>query len=150
MATTYYDLLEITQQATPDQIKQAYRKLAKRHHPDTNGGSQEAEKRFKEVHEAYETLGDPDKRSAYDEQLAAGAQRAPGGGPKKPGRTAAAAGAGAGNKTGADFDINQMSQQFEQFFGFHPKNKADGNGKPLNKKSNPLDTTDLFNRFFGK
>ncbi|GGG82797.1 J domain-containing protein [Paenibacillus radicis (ex Gao et al. 2016)] len=146
---TYYDLLEIPRQATPDQIKQAYRKLAKRHHPDANGGSREAEKRFKEVQEAYETLGDPGKRSAYDEQLSAGTHRASGGGPQKTGRTADA-GAGAGNKAGADFDINQMSQQFEQFFGFHPKNKADGIGKPLNKKSNPLDTTDLFNRFFGK
>ncbi|MFF2484394.1 J domain-containing protein [Paenibacillus sp. NPDC058071] len=146
---TYYDILDISRQATPDQVKQAYRKLAKRYHPDVNGGSREAEKQFKEVQEAYETLSDPGKRSAYDERLAAGGQRASEGGPQKTGRADHAA-AGAGKKAGVDFDMNQMSQQFEQFFGFQPKNKADESGKPQSKKSNPLDTTDLFNRFFGK
>jgi molecular chaperone DnaJ len=68
MATTrdYYDVLGVGRQASPDEIKRAYRKLAMQHHPDRNPGSAEAEARFKELSEAYEILSDPGKRSQYD------------------------------------------------------------------------------------
>jgi curved DNA-binding protein len=68
----YYEVLGVQRNASPDQIKGAYRKLAKKYHPDRNRNDKDAERRFKEVHEAYETLNDPAKRRAYDQYGHAG------------------------------------------------------------------------------
>lgn len=65
----YYKILNIPHQADESQIKQAYRKLAKRYHPDLNPDNPEAEARFKDIVEAYETLGDPAKRRKYDANM---------------------------------------------------------------------------------
>lgn len=62
----YYQVLGIDKKATTDEIKTAYRKLARKHHPDLNPNNPEAEKRFKEINEANEVLSDPDKRKKYD------------------------------------------------------------------------------------
>jgi curved DNA-binding protein len=62
----YYKILGLERDATPDQIKQAYRKLARKYHPDVSKET-DAEKRFKEIGEAYAVLKDPEKRSAYDQ-----------------------------------------------------------------------------------
>ena len=63
----YYQTLGVTKTAPAKDIKQAYRKLARKHHPDVNPGDKGAETRFKEINEAYEVLGDPEKRRKYDE-----------------------------------------------------------------------------------
>jgi curved DNA-binding protein len=63
----YYSTLGVAKTATDKEIKQAYRKLARKHHPDVNPGDKSAETRFKELNEAYEVLGDPAKRKKYDE-----------------------------------------------------------------------------------
>jgi len=62
----YYEILSVAKNATADDIKKAYRKLAMKHHPDRNPGSKEAEEKFKEAKEAYEILSDDEKRQAYD------------------------------------------------------------------------------------
>lgn len=62
----YYDILGVARDATQDQVKQAYRRLARKYHPDVSKAA-DAEERFKEVGEAYEVLKDPDKRAAYDQ-----------------------------------------------------------------------------------
>src|SRR2546422_8548073 len=63
----YYSTLGVAKTANAKEIKQAYRKLARKHHPDVNPGDKAAESKFKEINEAYEVLGDPDKRKKYDE-----------------------------------------------------------------------------------
>ncbi|HVZ56570.1 MAG TPA: J domain-containing protein [Chitinophagaceae bacterium] len=63
----YYTVLGVAKKATAEEIKKAYRKLAVKYHPDKNPGNAEAENHFKLINEAYEVLGDPDKRKKYDE-----------------------------------------------------------------------------------
>src|SRR3954453_12550782 len=61
-----YSVLGVSRKATADEIKKAYRKLARKYHPDRNQGDKQSEERFKEVQEAYDTLSDPEKRKQYD------------------------------------------------------------------------------------
>ena len=67
MKRDYYELLGLAKGADPSAIKKAYRKLAKKYHPDTNPGDKEAEKKFKEITEAYNILSDPEKKKLYDQ-----------------------------------------------------------------------------------
>ncbi|NTV14171.1 MAG: molecular chaperone DnaJ [Desulfobulbaceae bacterium] len=66
MPRDYYEILEVSRAASGEEIKKAYRKVAMKHHPDRNQGDKEAEERFKEATEAYEVLGDLEKRKIYD------------------------------------------------------------------------------------
>src|SRR3954469_14381828 len=76
----FYSILEIPRDASEDEIKTAYRKLAMRYHPDRNNGSAEAEEKFKQITEAYDVLRDANKRAAYDRYGEAGLRGGGGGG----------------------------------------------------------------------
>jgi molecular chaperone DnaJ len=76
--STLYETLGVPKNASQDEIKKAYRKLARKYHPDTNPGDAAAEAKFKEVQGAYDVLSDPDKRKQYD---TIGNGRVRGGGP---------------------------------------------------------------------
>ena len=113
----YYDILGVSKTATSDDIRKAFRKLARKYHPDVAKDKKTAEEKFKEINEAYEVLSDTSKREKYD-RLGAGWQQyeqaggAPGGG----------AGAGGARRRGAggvefDFGGTGYSDFFEQFFG---------------------------------
>ena len=102
----FYEVLGVDKGADAKKIKSAYRRKAKQYHPDTNPGDKEAEKKFKEVNEAYAVLSDPEKKKMYDQfGMAAFEEGAAGG-----------AGGGAGNYQSFHFDGN-MDDIFSQFFG---------------------------------
>ena len=92
----YYKTLGVDKKASQDDIKKAYRKLARQYHPDTNAGDKKAEEKFKQVSEAHDVLSDPDKRKAYDR-----GGLFPGGNPFGGG----GAGAGGGFEAGSFSDI---------------------------------------------
>jgi curved DNA-binding protein len=108
----YYETLGVDRSASPEDIKQAFRKLARIHHPDVAKNKAAGEEKFKEINEAYEVLGDPEKRRRYDE-LGANWQD-PGAG-----EAGARPGAGRGAGPGPDFEFGGtgFSDFFESFFG---------------------------------
>ncbi len=103
----FYEVLGVSKTATDDELKKAYRKLAKQYHPDMNPDDKTAEAKFKEVNEAYEVLSDKDKRARYDQFGHAGVDPNfnPGGG----------FGGGFGGFSGADF--GDLGDLFGSFFG---------------------------------
>jgi DnaJ-class molecular chaperone len=134
----YYSTLGVAKTSTEKEIKQAYRKLARKHHPDVNPNDKSAESRFKEINEAYEVLGEPAKRKKYDELGAnwrayeqAGAQGGPGFDPRQggPGWNVNFGGGGpagsGGSRTMTQEEMNEMfgggenpfSDFFQTFFG---------------------------------
>jgi curved DNA-binding protein len=109
----YYETLGVSRTATPEEIKQAFRKLARIHHPDVAKNKVAGEVKFKEINEAYEVLSDPDKRKRYDELGADwqdGGAAARGGGPG--GRTHPR-----GGEPDFEFGGTGFSDFFESFFG---------------------------------
>lgn len=128
----YYQTLGVPRTATQADIKKAYRRLARQHHPDVNKGNADAERRFKEINEAHAVLGDPEKRRAYDTlgadwaayQQAGGGR--PGGAAENPfadfvRRSSAGGAAGPGGirfeYRGSAEDLSGFSDFFRTFFG---------------------------------
>jgi molecular chaperone DnaJ len=102
MPESLYDTLGVSKKASADEIKKAYRKLARKHHPDANAGDPSAEERFKEVQHAYDVLSDPEKRKAYDRFGSANGR---------------VGGAGGVNVDFGDFDLGDLGDIFGGLFG---------------------------------
>src|SRR5438034_4955774 len=111
MAATkdYYQVLGVPETATVDEIKKAFRRLAKQYHPDRNPNNSRATDRFKEINEAHDVLSDPDKRKKYDQLRRYGAFA--GGGGRGFGAGMGGGGpsqGGGGGPGGADFDLSDL------------------------------------------
>ena len=115
-----YDALGVSKSASQDEIKKAYRKLARQYHPDTNPGDNEAEERFKEVQGAYDVLSDPEKRKQYDAFGSAD------------GRAGFPGGGGSGGNFNFDFgDISDLFGGFGDIFGRGQSRQRAGQGADL-------------------
>ena len=130
----YYKTLGVEKNASQDDIKKAFRKLAHEYHPDKNKGNKEAEQKFKEASEAYSTLSDTNKRANYDRFGAAGANMGGGAGAQ-----GGFGGFGGGQGGFGGFDFSQFQQQ-GGFGGFS------GN---FNGQNVEFDLGDIFSDFFG-
>ena len=104
----YYEVLGVKEDASPEEIKKAYRKSAMKYHPDRNPGNKEAEEKFKEVGEAYEVLSDETKRQRYDQFGFAGVD---------PNFGTGAGGPGYGGGFGGFGDFGDLGDIFGEFFG---------------------------------
>ena len=110
----YYQILGVPRNATEEEIKRAYRRLALQYHPDRNPGDKEAEEKFKEIAEAYEVLRDPEKRQLYDLYGQEGVKRT----------------GFSGFRTVEDI-FSTFSDLFEEFFGFSPGRRRGEPGADL-------------------
>ena len=98
----YYEVLGVSKEASVDEIKKAYRKMALKHHPDKNPGNKESEEKFKEAAEAYDVLSNSDKKAKYDQYGHAGMNAG-----------------GAGGFGGGGFSMDDIFSQFGDIFGGH-------------------------------
>src|SRR5215468_9281771 len=127
----YYSVLGVPASATQDEIKKKYRKLAAKHHPDKNPNDPKAAETFKEISEAYQVLGDAEKRKQYDQMRKLGAFGGFGTGPRpRPGGGPTPGGAGAGQSFNfEDFDIGGLGglgDIFSSMFGGSGAGRAGG------------------------
>ena len=122
----YYEVLGVSKSASDDEIKKAYRVLAKKYHPDMNPGDKEAEAKFKEANEAYAVLSDSEKRAKYDQFGHAAFDPSMGGG---------SGFGGFGGFGGGDFDFGDI---FSSFFG--------GGGSSRSSRNMPIEGDDVMAR----
>ncbi|KHD14106.1 DnaJ domain-containing protein [Clostridium butyricum] len=141
----YYEILGVSETSSKDEIKKAFRSLAKKYHPDRNGNDENAIKKFQEVNEAYEVLSNEDSKKSYDEKKAnfKNAHKRKNENSKN-------------NKTDNDFSektrskkesMEDLNQYFANFFGFDPTSNNINKDK-LKKQDNPIDTSNMFESFF--
>lgn len=145
----YYKILEVSENATPEEIKKSFRKLAKKYHPDTNNGNAEAAEKFQQINEAYSVLSDEGKKRKYDTERKYGTKTQASDSQNHKEQNRKTTGRGANPFAGftaenfkMDFgdmmfdeiqkekqkkantgNVNfaDVSSQFAQFFGFNPK-----------------------------
>ena len=135
----YYETLGIERKASADDVRKAYRKLARKYHPDLNPGDKSAEERFKNVQEAYDVLSDPKKRQMYDQYGFYSENGFPAGGPFGPGGP----GAGRGSRPQPNMDFSGFD--FTDFSDFG--STAGGSKRRAQESGGGF--RDIFSQFFG-
>lgn len=137
----YYKILDISINATKDEVKKAFRSLAKKYHPDRNANDETALKKFQEVNEAYEVLSNEDSRKEYTQKIFK----------ENRGKEANSKNNKTNNEKKKYQDtsdsMENLNKYFESFFGF------DANTNKINKdklktQKNPIDTSNMFESFF--
>ncbi len=135
----YYQILGLTETAGTEAVKRAYRKLAKECHPDAYPGDKKAEERFKQITEAYAVLSDAEKRREYDRERAGTDTKQKASSGRQPVRP------------------ENFESGFADFFSFvnvqpgqgQSSREQSGEKKRQEAKRNPIDTSELFERFMG-
>lgn len=141
----YYKVLNVSTDATKDEIKKAFRSLAKKYHPDRNANDKEALRKFQEVNEAYEVLSNEEARKQYDNKRKSGFKES-----SKAEENNKKNKSSNGNKKYEDKSesMENLNKYFESFFGFNA-NTNDMNKDKLKNNKNPIDTSGMFESFFG-
>lgn len=146
MQKDYYKILGVNESASADEIKKAFRSLAKKYHPDTNNGNEEAAKKFQEINEAYSVLSDESKKSAYDTERKYG-------GSSQGGFEDGAASQSKQRKTqGANPFSGFTAQGFKMDFGDMMFDEIQRDKAKKQKQDTPIDFADVssqFAQFFG-
>lgn len=140
----YYAALGVSASASQDEIKKQYRRLAKKHHPDANASDPKAAERFKEISEAYNVLGDPEKRKQYDDMRRMGAFAGFGGarpGAGRPGAGAPGAGGGAGGFRFEDFDVGGLGGLGDLFSSMFGGGRAGSRARTEPERGQSVETT---------
>ena len=135
----YYDILGVKQTDSEDTIKKAYRKLAKRYHPDSNPGDKLAEAKMREISEAWETIGNENKRKLYDQELSGSAKQKP--------FTAGSSKAPRQERPMTQEDFFNMTRGFDDMFS--PEAIKNSANRSKASRKNPIDTTDFFEKVMG-
>ncbi|EKQ51002.1 MULTISPECIES: DnaJ domain-containing protein [unclassified Clostridium] len=138
----YYKILNISTEASKDEIKKAFRSLAKKYHPDRNKNDTDALRKFQEVNEAYEVLNNEDSRRKYEQEFFKA----------KNTREANSTDNRSNNSSNKKYQdkgesIENLNKYFESFFGFNA-NSNNINKDKLQNKKNPMDTSKMFESFF--
>ncbi|TYQ16969.1 UNVERIFIED_CONTAM: DnaJ-class molecular chaperone with C-terminal Zn finger domain [Acetivibrio alkalicellulosi] len=128
----YYKILGVSRDASPEEIKKAYRKLARKYHPDVNKGNKDAEEKFKQINEAYKAVVEG-KEVGQDNTKTNQTNK---NSTTKP-------------VNDSNFDFHNVEKTFERFFGFNPKTNEVNIKKEKENKKNPLDASDIFDKYFG-
>ena len=148
-----YQVLGVSRSASDEEIKKAYRMLAKKYHPDKNKDDSSAIKKFQEISEAYNVLGDEKARNEYDKKLESFSNKqnnsSAGFTNNKKTYSKNTAARKSTSQNMSEDKFNDLNKYFQNFFGFNAKNN-DINKEKLSKKKNPIDTTDMFESFFRK
>ena len=142
----YYKALGVPPSATQTEIKKAYRKLAKKYHPDANPGNEKAEQMFKAIAKAYDVLGDESKKAEYDKGRSGfSSGQEPFG--SRGSQTSGSQAKRYGSSTMSADDFFKTNSTFESFFGFDPKSSSGTMNTDENVK--PVKTADAFKAIFG-
>jgi len=135
----YYNVLGVNQTDSEDTIKKAYRKLAKKYHPDSNPGDKAAESKMQDIAEAWETLGNEKKRKQHDQELSGNAKQKPfKTGPTKTPRS---------DRPMTQEDFFNMTRGFDDMFSPEAIKNSANRSKASGKR--PIDTTDFFEKVMG-
>lgn len=129
----YYDILGVPKDVASEEIKRVFRRLARQYHPDLNPGNKEAEEKFKDISEAYEVLGDPNKRSQYDQFSLSWQQRGRG----KAGKGGIKRGTRGGNEAQVD-EFADFNSFIDQVLG---RNNQDNTDDPFRPGTTKYSTT---------
>lgn len=153
----YYEILGVDRNVSAKDLKKAYKRLAKKWHPDLNRDNLKvAEEKMRAINVAYDVLSDEVKRLDYDKKIDSESKTQS---QKKSERTTSSQQqkqtSAKTSTTSGKVDFNDIHSSFESFFGFNPKTHEVSNEDKLNtfakdrRKKNPLDTTDFFEKFMG-
>jgi DnaJ-class molecular chaperone len=139
----YYKILNISMEATNDEIKKAFRSLAKKYHPDRNPNDKDALRKFQEINEAYEVLSKEASKKKYDDEKSKFKEKNNEEANSKNNKYSS------NNKKyqNKGESIENLNKYFESFFGFNASTN-DINKDKLKNEENPIDTSKMFESFF--